>query len=131
METNEVIRKQRDSAIVRSRIKVVQAFLDINLSYMHDGLKKICQKNGIKVTNLQLGEVVPFINKSMTYIKVLAGNGTEYPVIAAYRLPPGRKVSLEVIKDIAVSFRGNGLWEANKTLEAAVLKNLEEVNKSK
>lgn len=108
-----------------ARFYVVQVVLNVNLSMMHFGLMKYCEKTlGIVPDKIPHGNCVLFVNTKQNYLKLLVGTESRWPVIAAYRLPNGKKFSLQAVADIASAFKTNPRVDATFKLRQAMAKYL-------
>jgi hypothetical protein len=85
--------------------RVVQAFVYADLRLMLPGLLKIMRGHGIYPENLKPGMCVPFVNTERNYLKVIVGNGSPFPVLACYRMPPGERLPLEGVADVYQAFQ--------------------------
>jgi len=111
-----------DRAAPARRARVVQCFVDADLRYMIPGLVEVCRKNGVDVSKLERGSLVPFINRERTFIKVLACNGSAFPVLGCYRLPRGRVYDLRVLGEIPSAFRADGGIDMDEAIRSTVEK---------
>lgn len=107
----------KPSILVKRKTKVVQCFLDANLTCMVEGFLKILGKHDIKVEKYEKGHLIPFVNRARNYIKVVACNGTRHPVIGAYRLPRGRIYDLRVLGEIPSAFRADGAIDFDSAIK--------------
>jgi len=102
---------------------VMNVVVNADLRIMHDGMTKLLKKfMGYGPEDVAPGNAVLFVNPAGKYMKMLVGNGTKYPVIAAYHFPPGQKFPLEAVRDIAHCFKKADKVDANKTLKLAMEK---------
>lgn len=114
-----------------ARFYVVQVVLNVNLSMMHFGMMKFCEKTlGIIPEKIPHGNCVLFVNTKQTYMKLLVGTESRWPVVAAYRLPNGRKFSLQAVADIACAFKTNPKVDATLKLRQAMAKYLSKQKKA-
>ena len=84
--------------------RIVQAFVYADLRLMLPGLLKIMKEHGLDPKNLKPGMCVPFVNTKRTAVKVIVGNGTDWPVLACYHMPPGTHMPYEAVCDIFQAF---------------------------
>ena len=102
---------------------VMNVVVNADLRIMFDGINGLMKKYlNLEAKDIEPGRAVLFVNSEGKYMKMLVGNGTNYPVIAAYRFPPGQKFPLEAVKDIAQCFKKADKVDANKTLRLAMEK---------
>lgn len=99
---------------------VMQLVRNADLRVMHDGMKSVCKRNGINVSDILPGSCVIFVNGIRKYVKILVGTGNDYPVVACYKFPPGRMFEIDAMADIALAFKGPSRVDANERLRQAV-----------
>lgn len=112
-EWAKVIESERPTA---RRGRILQVFMNANLRSGHDGLEKLAKDNGIKVRSLEPGQFVVFINTHKDKVKVFAAS----QVIAYCRLEKGRKIDMNVIREIPRVFLSNGRLDYEAALKEAV-----------
>lgn len=96
--------------------KVIQVFLDTDMRYSFHGLIQICTENKIKIEEKEHGEFIVFLNTKRNYLKIIACNGTEYPILAAYQVP-NRIIDLRIISHIPKAFNASGRFEIDKATQ--------------
>lgn len=89
----------------RGKMALLNVVRNADLSAMHDGLIAQAKRLGVRVEHLDFGQVLMFVNRECKYIKILMGTRSLYPVVSAYRFPPGMKLPLEGLSMIAKSFK--------------------------
>ena len=86
--------------------------MEADLRYQLPGLLELCGKHGINVSEKPHGNLVVFVNTSKDMIKVVACNGTAFPVLACYRLPTeftgSKRFDLNIIAEIPKAFKAGG-----------------------
>lgn len=100
---------------------ILRVFLNVDMRNGHDGLSKTAKENGIKTSDIEAGSYVIFINASSNKLKMYAAG----EVIAYLRLPAGRKINMDVIRELPRVFDGRRInyQEALKTaVEAALVR---------
>ncbi len=114
------------AAITRTRIH--QVFLDADLRYQLGGLLELCGKHSIDVSEKPHGNLVVFVNTSKDMIKVIACNGTIYPVLATYRLPReftgAKRFDLNIISEIPKAFMARGGLDIQAAMKEVLEKKL-------
>lgn len=105
---------------LRTAFKLIQVVQDANLSRMFDGFALIFKKNGLNFSDLIPGEVVMFLNRKRDYIKLIVGNGTADPVIAAYRFPKGMRLPTKATDEVVRSFVKTGAVQMDDRLRIAL-----------
>lgn len=113
----------------KAAFKLVQVVEFANLAYMFGGFDKILRKAGKTFEDICAGEVIMFINTRRDYIKLLVGNGTMSPVIAAYRFPNGIRLPSEATKEVVRSFLKRGEIQMDERLRLAVGETLSEMKR--
>ena len=113
----------------RGAPRIQQVFLDADLRPMARGLVETCLAHGIDVTRREHGELIVFLNRKRDYIKVLACNRSEQPVLCCYRLPHGQVYDLSIIGEIPAAFRLDGTVDISKAMRQAVEAHLGEQRK--
>lgn len=81
---------------------ILRVFLNVDMRNGHDGLSEIAAENDIKVSEIELGNYIVFVNNQRNKMKLYASND----VIAYTRLPAGRKIEMRVIKELPRVFNG-------------------------
>jgi len=104
----------------KEAFSVVQVVLNVTLSRMHEGLMSLASDFGIDPVKIPRGNCVVFVNRKMDYIKLLVGTESKWPIVAAYRLPPRQKFSLQAVADIAAAFKKNTKVDASLLLRQAM-----------
>lgn len=112
----------RDSVYLgpNTKFHIMQVIAFADLRIMHDGMKKIAAKFGVKAIDIDPGNCVLFVNPAGTYVKLLVGTGSEFPIVAAYHFPPGQKFPLEAVAHIAKCFRSAAPVDVNQKLKLAM-----------
>jgi len=105
-----------------SSFRTVQVITNCNLSIMHAKMSEMAEKYAMDAEKLPKGHCVVFVNRRADYVKLLVGTDSPWPVVAAYRLPPRQKFSLEAVADIAMAFRSTCRIDANTVLNQAMTK---------
>ncbi len=98
---------------------ILRVFLNANLRSGHDGLTELAKEHGIKTDKIEPGSFVVFVNSQKNKIKVYAAND----VIAYCRLPQGRVVNMNTIRELPHVFNGRAI-DYDKALKLAVEKQL-------
>lgn len=100
---------------------ILQCFLNVDMRNAHDGLSVIAKKNGIDPEKIEPGSFIVFINSARTKLKVYASD----QVVAYLRLESGRKLNMNVIRELPRVFNGRSIKydEALKSVvESAISK---------
>lgn len=102
--------------------KIVRYFSHVFMGNGHNGLRKLALKHGIKISDLEPGEYVLFMNSRFTALKMFApGN-----IVAHYKSPHGR-IDPRVIALIPRYFNGSKI-DIDGALREALLKDMERTN---
>lgn len=83
------------------------------MALAHDGLSEIAKRAGIKITELDSGEYIVFVNRAKDRFKIYAAQN----VIAYWRARKGDRLDLRVIREIPRVFNGSAIGEYDKALE--------------
>lgn len=114
----------------KTQFFTVQTFLNCNLSMMHDKMGDLCKKAGIEVEKLPTGNCVLFVNRRANYIKLLVGNESHWPIVAAYRIPGLQRFTLQCVADIAAAFKSDVKVDATLKLRRAMIEHFARKQKS-
>lgn len=107
------------------KIRVLHAFYNVSMHFQHSGLTELISQSTGKDW-LARGEVALFLNSSWEACKVLTASG----ILAYKRVPQGRRITLEDIKQIPVHFGGARL-SFEPALEERIKAKFEEIFKEK
>lgn len=94
--------------------------MDVNMSLGHDGLTALAKHDGIDLEQLEVGEMVAFINHAKDKLKLYASQG----VLAYVRNKPGHPINLATISQIPKAFQASGRINYEATLKEVLLKEL-------
>lgn len=101
-----ILKRQHQHTVKsRGRLAVLNLVRNANLSLMFDGLIAQAKKMGIRVEDLDYGQCLMFVNRDRDYVKMLMGTRSSFPVISAYRFPPGQKFPFDGVREIAKAFK--------------------------
>lgn len=113
----------------KAAFKMVQVVEFANLSYMFGGFDRVLRDNGLTFQDLVAGEFILFINTARNYLKMVIGNGTPNPVIAAYRFPKGMRLPSSATQDVVRSFLKKGDIQADERLSVAIGETLKDMRR--
>jgi hypothetical protein len=90
--------------------RLLHVFFEVNMGNQHDGLAILALERKVSLKALQPGELVCFVNKAQTRLKIVAGTGEPdgLGIIAYYRSPKGR-LDLRALKYIPTAFNGSAI----------------------
>lgn len=83
--------------------RILRVVFNADLRNSHDGLEAIAKDFKLKVSELEIGEFVVFMNTRKTAIKIYAAGNT----IAHFKMPGGKKLNLKTIAMIPRYFNGS------------------------
>jgi len=103
---------------------VVHYFPRTDLRNSHMGLELLAKKAGHKVSELEAGEFLVFLNAAKTAFKVLCSNN----IVAHYRSPSGY-VDLRALQYLPAAFNG-GKFNFDRALLLVLTKDLKRKTRS-
>lgn len=83
--------------------RIVRVFLDTHMGFGHRGLESIASNHKVDVNKLERGELVVFLNRQQTAMKVFAAGNT----IAHLKMPGRAQIDMGVIKLLPSFFTGS------------------------
>lgn len=125
--TNTPLTKRPYRGADTTSFRTYQVFLDADCRFMLPGLLALCEKNGIDVTEKEIGNLIVFVNTKKTLIKIIACNGTIDPVLGVYRMPPAfasGHFSLDIIAQIPRAFGYSGHFDISEAMAKALEKKM-------
>lgn len=104
--------------------KVIQCFMNVNFANQHDGLTSIAKKAGLAVDKQEKGDLIVFLNRDQTKVKILAPSGGGGPLVLAYARFRSR-IDLAAVQYLSLAFDGGKInfdEALKKAVEAALVK---------
>lgn len=101
-----------------NRPRIAKLFLDVSMCLGHDGLIDIAKKARVNVNELAEGDLLMFINRKGTRLKVLGAQGA---VLGYLRMPGNRPLMLEALQYIPQTFGAEG-FSYDKACQFALAK---------
>lgn len=100
---------------------IKKVFLNVSMINRFDGLQRIAREAGVKLSEMDEGSYLVFVNHDRNKIAMLVGPQAvgSGQVMAYTRLGQGRKVDLRLIAEIPKAFDGKEL-NYNKALTLAI-----------
>ena len=114
--------------------QIVRVFLEVDMRNSHKGLGEIARRHHISVSSLRDGDLVVFINKSRTIMKLYGSRNTlvftkseEQPIdLAAIQHIPkifnqrktvniGKALKMRLVKKLPSTYTSGSTWAKNKT----------------
>lgn len=116
-------------------VQVVQIFANANLGCMLNGLSKLCAQYNVSIEDRDVGSLIVFINSAQSYIKIIACNGSKYPLIVAYRLPSGSTIGgltglVSILQGVVWTLRSAARVDLATALRDSVVRYLGDERKS-
>jgi len=85
--------------------RICKLFFDVNMALGHDGLAELAKKAGVKLDLLDTGDLLMFLNRKGTRLKVLGAQGK---VVGYLRMPDNRPIMREALQFIPQTFGSEG-----------------------
>lgn len=100
---------------------IKRIFLNVSMVNRIDGLRKIAKDAGVKLSEMQPGDYLFYVNGDRNKIAALVGsqNDKSSAIMAYSKLSSGQKLNMMAIRNIPRFFDGRQL-NYDKALEAAV-----------
>jgi hypothetical protein len=104
--------KRTDREAKRNEARIRQAFLDVPMYLSHEGLTQVAADAGIKVSELNNGDFLLFINSTWNRVKLLGPRG----VILYIAAPGGHRISHTFLKSLPEIFNSTSKFAYDEAL---------------
>lgn len=98
---------------------IIRVFLNVDMRNGHDGLATLAKEHQLKVSEIERGSFIVFVNAQKNKVKLYAANDT----IAYLRMPRGSAFNLNVVRELPKVFNGRNI-NYTEGLKLAVEKQL-------
>lgn len=103
--------------------QVIRVVFDVNMNNGHFGLKEIAKKLKVNFEEMEVGDLICFLNTAKTIVKIVAAGGT---TIAHFKHPLGHAIDMRTLSLIPKFFNGKEL-QYDKAIEEILGKELNRI----
>lgn len=105
-----------------SRPRIVAVIDNTNMSSSHDGLGRIARKLKIAIDTLERNDLIVFLNRAKTRMKVLGGAGS---IIGYVRMPKNQVLPLDAVQYLPEVFATTGKIDVAEAIKKSVTARLQ------